>query len=919
MPRINHIVTNFTAGEISPRLDIRVDLNRYRNGAKYLRNAVVMPHGGVRKRPGSIYVQEVKDSSLTDAPLVVPFEFSTTQAYILEIGPTYIRFFKDGGIIVSGDTRTITGITKANPGVVTYTGTDPSNGDHVYISGVVGMTQVNGRRFTVANVNTGSNTFELSGVNTSSYSTYTSGGSYDTPVQVTTTYAADEIEALSFAQSADTLFIAHVNHPIRKLTRTSHTSWTLTDTTIERGPFRSLNTDAGIVITPTVLGSASISGITRANPAVVTATAHGFAEGASITIAGVSGMTQVNGNRYICRNVTTNTFELWTIAETGVNSTAYGTYSSGGTATIATTTFSTVAPGGKVTLTSNKAVFESGHVGALWRLWEPGQSTGIGEPPLGDPDLDVINNDQYTRDGHVYGITNVSGSYTRWDSILQFPTHERGVVRVPATASGGPSFDVIWLHDSFCVLEILTVSSATVATARIKYGHVPLSVMQFGSSFWEEGAWSTHRGYPGVVTFHESRLWAAASEMDPQTIWASETGAFESFQDGSDATDALVYEIASEKVDVIKWMSPGKVLVLGTPSSEYAAAASSQNEALTPSNVNIRRQTPFGSGVVKPVRVSHAVLFGERKGPQNSPARKVRELTYSFEQDSFIAPDLTIASEHITGSGVEELAYQANPDSVIWGRREDGLMCGLTYEREQEVVGWHLHTMGGAFSTGSAVVERIAVIPGDLGSDLWMIVKRTINGSTRRYIEYLSDGLLDDGEKEDAIYLDSALTYSGSSTTTITGLWHLEGQSVYVLADGYKAGPFTVASGSITLDDAAELVHVGLSYTTIIETLDLEAGAAAGTAKSRQRRITNVFMDVYRSLGGQYGHTTGSMFNILYRTPTDLMGSSPDLKSGLIRCAFPNRWERTASVRIEHSDPYPFSILGFVVEMNTTG
>ncbi|MGD9916326.1 MAG: hypothetical protein AB7S80_19805 [Rhizobiaceae bacterium] len=139
------------------------------------------------------------------------------------------------------------------------------------------------------------------------------------------------------------------------------------------------------------------------------------------------------------------------------------------------------------------------------------------------------------------------------------------------------------------------------------------------------------------------------------------------------------------------------------------------------------------------------------------------------------------------------------------------------------------------------------------------------------------------------------------------------------LADGYKVSNLAVTNGSISLDEAASLVHVGLKYKTIIESLDFEAGAAAGTAKSRKKRITNVFLDVYRSLGGKYGYSEAKQYDILYRVPGDLVGSSPDLKTGLVRCSFPNRWERNAKVRVEHDDPYPFTLLGLVAEMTTTG
>ena len=168
--------TNFTAGELSPRLDGRTDIGKYFNGSKTLENMVVHPHGAATRRPGTKFVHEVKTSA--NATRLVPFEFSTTQTYILEFGNQYIRFYKDNGIITESD-KTITGITQANPGVVTISSHGYSNGDHVIITGVVGMTEVNGKTFKVANKTT--NTFELqdvdgNNVDTSGYTAYTSGG-----------------------------------------------------------------------------------------------------------------------------------------------------------------------------------------------------------------------------------------------------------------------------------------------------------------------------------------------------------------------------------------------------------------------------------------------------------------------------------------------------------------------------------------------------------------------------------------------------------------------------------------------------------------------------------------------------------------------------------------------------------------------
>ena len=179
----------------------------------------------------------VKDSSATTR--LIPFEFNVTQAYILEFGNNYIRFYKDDGQITEA-TKTITGITQANPAVVTASSHGYSNGDHVWINDVVGMTELNGRRFTVANKTT--HTFELSGINSTSLTAYSSGGTAAKVFEVTTTYTAAQVNDIKFTQSADVMYLVHPEHEPAKLTRTGHTSWTLTDVVFTRGPYLPTNT-----------------------------------------------------------------------------------------------------------------------------------------------------------------------------------------------------------------------------------------------------------------------------------------------------------------------------------------------------------------------------------------------------------------------------------------------------------------------------------------------------------------------------------------------------------------------------------------------------------------------------------------------------------------------------------------------------
>jgi hypothetical protein len=273
MARVAVQLTNFTGGELSPRLDGRNDLAKYASGCKTLQNMIVYPHGSAARRSGTSFVAEVENSA--EKTRLIPFEFSTTQTYILEFGNEYIRFYKDGGAILEAN-KTITGITQADPGVVSITSHGFSNGDTIVISGVVGMTEVNGKRFKVANVNT--NDFELQDidgvdVDTTSFTAYASGGVANRVYQIATTYLTADLFQIKYAQSADVMYLCHPEYSVKKLSRTGHTSWSITEVDFTDGPYLDDN------ITATTLGTS----------------AHTVGSGVTLTASAITGINSNTG------------------------------------------------------------------------------------------------------------------------------------------------------------------------------------------------------------------------------------------------------------------------------------------------------------------------------------------------------------------------------------------------------------------------------------------------------------------------------------------------------------------------------------------------------------------------------------------------------------------------------------------------
>lgn len=813
--RSAYIQNNFTSGEVSPRLYMRTDQPRYKNGLAKLENMTIMPHGGATSRTGTVFVAEAKDSSKRIR--LEDFQFSIQQAYIVEFGHLYLRFYRNNGQIRL-TSQAITAITKANPAVVTYTGADTfANGDSVAISGVAGMTQVNNRQFTVANVNTGANTFELSGVNSSSYDTYTSGGIIEEIYEIVTPYTEDDLPDLSFVQSADILYIVHPDFAPRELTRTSHTSWTLARTVFEDGP--------------------------------------------------------------------------------------YGDEAKTGTLTAS-------AVSGSITLTASVATFAA---------------------------TDCIAG---------------GGDFNR-------------LVRIQEGAN--------WRW-----LEITAFASATSVTATVK--GTAFSSIASPFSTWKLGAWSTTTGFPFTVTFYENRWVAGGNTTQPDTIWGSRVDDYPDFTEGTADDDPFTYTLSSEKVNEIRWLSPQKTLRIGTSGGEFSLSGASTDTAVTPTSVRVTRETAFGSAYVKALLIESATLFWQRAG------LKMREFVYSFEVDNFVAPELTLISEHISYPGIEETAYQAEPDGVIWTTRTDGMLLGLTYLRSQDVVGWHRHPLGGT----NVIVESVATIPIDRQDQVWVSVKRTINGSTKRYIERLGDTFVNKTINE-AVFVDSSLSFLGEapsatltpgattgtavtftagssvfvagdvgrhirsgsakaiitgytsgtvvtarivsdfsstgliasgswtlSTSTISGLWHLEGQSVTLLSDGGTHPSRTVTNGKITLNGQYTYVHIGLGYSQVLKSLDLEGGSAIGSGQGSRTRITEIIVRMFESVGMRIGRDEDNLRSVDFRRPSDLMNEGVPLFSGDKVLRPKHGWKNGATVTIVNDQPLPMTVLGYVAKMEVS-
>src|SRR3990167_763373 len=474
---------------------------------------------------------------------------------------------------------------------------------------------------------------------------------------------------------------------------------------------------------------------------------------------------------------------------------------------------------------------------------------------------------------------------------------------------------------------IVTASTSTT-TARVD---VQRDIPSTGvTTEWRLGAWSSETGWPGVGTFHQQRLVVARTNGQPQTKWYSQTADFENYQPDSASSsglfnatveddDAMSYTISAGDVDAIEWMTAGTRLQIGTRSGEWEAT--SEGSVITPTDINVLRHTKIGSARIQPARVGHVTLFAQRS------KRDVEELAFSFEVDGLVANPMTRLAKHITVGGIKEFGYQQQPHSLVWIPRNDGQLLCLTYRRDEDGVSWSRHIMGGGYSSsvapGHPVVESVTTIPGSTASgqtqdsidrdEVWLVVKRTINGSTKRYIEFMEGDWEDGDDQEDAYYSDSLLTYSGSSVSSITGYSHLAAQTAKIFANGAIQSDKTVSSsGVITLDEASTTVQAGLGYTHIMKTFKFDYGSVFGTAIGQTKRIREVTYVLDNCLTLEAGASSSDLVHKDYREVADAMDNAPDMFTGEDRLAVGRGWGTDPRIYVESDDPAPFTLLAVI-------
>ena len=926
------IQTSFAAGELSPTLFGRVDLAKYKVGAKTMRNFFVDYRGGATSRPGTEWAGQCRSG--TNTTRLLPFKFSTLQTYVLEFGDQYMRVIKDGGYVLES-AKTVTSITQANPGVVTSAGHGYAAGDWVYLS-VLGMSQVNQQLYQIDNVT--ANTFTLkstitgAAIDTTAFTAFVSG-TVARVFELVTPYLSSDLGQLKYTQSADVMTLTHPSYAPRDLTRTGHASWTLSLVSF----YTSIAAPGGLGVTSSGAGTTYfayvVTSISETGEESV-ASSTGRVQGVNITTtSGSNTLTwnQVSGAAYynVYRATVSPNVDIPEGATFGYVGMTYGVQ------------------------------FVDSNITPDYTKTPPRHSNPFAKSPISKITL--------TAGGAGYVATTTTCTITD-------PTGS-GAIIVPVVVGGAIVATIILDGGHDYTAPVVTFGGAgagAAGTATIGY------------------ATGT---YPATSCYFQQRKMYAASANFPQTLWGSQPGAFSNMDKSIPTTDgdSLNLTISSTQVNDIKFMlpMPGGLVVLTGGGAWQITGTGQQNSAVTPSSAIAVPQAYNGCADLPPIVANYDILYVQAKGSI------VRDLSYNFFTNIYTGIDISALSNHLFNPyRLTEWAYAEEPFKTIWAVRNDGKLLSLAFVKEQEVYGWARHDTQGQFKSVAVIqegiedvpyfivrrkvqgfwvqfVERMAsrILPEDVAPELsaedaWCLdcaleyprvypsAGLTISAASGTVTVTADSGVFSVGDvgkvlragggrgtvtgytsaTQVTVTLDVDIVQtipddpdltplpvaSGAwtlqtKTTSVSGLNHLEGKTVWALADGSVVSDLVVTGGVVTLPSAASLITVGLRYTCDLETLNLELADGLGTIQGKRKKLTALTTRMFKTRGLAAGPTFSEVYEL--KLPVEAYAIPQALLTGDQRIVMSPSYNIEGRICIRQSYPLPATVLAVIPEI----
>jgi hypothetical protein len=931
------IQTSFNSGEWAPTLYSRVDLAKYHSAATLLRNFFVDYRGGATTRPGTRYVLKARNNAVR----LIPFTASFTVTYMLEFGPGYIRFINNGSYILENPT-TISGATKANPGVITDTAHGYSSGDWVFISGVGGMTQLNGNYYIIGA--TTANTYTLTDlfgnvVNTSTFGAYTSGGTAQRVYTILNTpYLASDLQIIKFVQDVNFLFLTHPNYPPQVLTLNAATNWTLAPITFT--PTIGTPTISSITILGTA-GSSTVSYVVTAvdingqesSPSAPSqiGTVNGALTTQSITWGAVTNAVSYN----VYKAIPSFSAVIPNGVPYGYIGTATGVHF---TDTGFAPDFSQNAPTpanpfsgasvNNVTTTAAGSAYGSSPT-PVFAAAPPGGVTALGYCYMQVVSSFVANPGQGFTAGNVYvavgypGVTMTVLS-TTGGGFFQVATYTLTI----AQSFTGP------LPNSFLFNSIIATCQIGVFWGLLSViltnpgaGYLVAPTITFTGGSGGTGAaaaatlGASSSGNPSVAALIQQRLFLGGPILSPGQFNLSQPGAPFNFNTIFPiAPDSAIQEtLTSTTLHSIKSALPVSAgLVIFTDKAAWLVNGGTPGSPISATEISANPQGYSGAGDVPPIATPNDILYVQAKGSI------VRDLQYNFYLNNYVGADVSILSSHLFyGYSILQWAFAEEPFKLVWALRNDGTLLSFTFNKEQELLAWTHNDTTGSYVSVATINEPTPI--GNVDA-VYVAVMRTINGQPVTYIERMVE-LTYPNDYKSSWQVDAGIGYNGAAATTFSGAQHLAGANVTGVADGVvinfvmpATGTFVFGPGGtvgLTNIANASIVTVGLAFTPQIKTLPLDLGEP--TVQGKRKKITAVTLKVVNTLGLWMGRSFSSALalqdliigNVGSMTNTQVTG----LVSGDVRGFNDPLWDVPGQYCITQPNPYPATVLGVVPEI----
>lgn len=924
----NRIQASFNSGEFAPTLFARVDLAKYRSAAALLENWFVDYRGGASTRPGTKYILQAYKSAT--AVRLISFQAAFDVGYVMEFGDQYIRFFLDGAPVLESSFA-ITAATQANPGVLTITGNNYTTGDWIRVSGVVGMTELNGNYYNVSVAGAAVTLRDLNGVNvnTSTFTAYISGGIAERVYTLPSPYLAADLALIKFAQNINRMVMCHPDYSPHELTTISANNWTLL---------------------PIVFGS------TVSNPtgvAVGTTLAAGTVNYSYlVTAVDINGQESAGGtiatllNRTDIRTVAGTNTVTWSAVSGAVSYNVYraqlsygapvplgSSHGFIGNVTGTGLADTNIVPDFSLTPQIGKNPFAGTGVQSI-TVTAPGVYTTVptatvAAPPSGGSAIisPVL--------GAITAVGTGAGSAAPVGTLLLFAN---GVQLRVLTVNGTGQPLTYQIVSPGAITSgptptnpLLSISPIGNCFATVTYGVIVVNVVQQGSGYLSAPAVTFSSGAatatstllqtvgsnPSVPGFFQQRLVLASPANLPQTFYMSQPGEgrYYNFNVSSPVLpdDSITGTLVSGRLNTIKSMVPqtAGLLMFTDNASWLINGGSGAGSGVSPASTVANAQSFNGISDVPPIIANYDVLYVQAKGSV------IRDSAYNIYQNVFTGTDISLLSSHLFYRfSVLEWALAEEPFKLVQAIRNDGTLLTLTFLKEQEFVGWTHSVTDGLFKSVCTVTETISNF--NTVDATYFVIERTINGNTVKYIERLADRQFPNGVA-DAWCVDAGLGYVGAPATTFSGGQHLAGKTCTGLADGLLIPDFVMpASGTFTLASAASKVVVGLGFVCDLQTLPLEIGEP--TVQGKAKKIPSVDVRVADTLGLKIGsdftHLTPMKDLIRGNVSSMLTGQSSqrvtDLVSGDARTFLDPTYTIPGQYCIRQDLPYPATVLGVI-------